>query len=108
MGYKPPYFSQVVKGDAPTGDTFIDKMCSAFGFTFIPSSALSDSATSAPSQEAALGKMVEQLLDQADRSAAREQVRDNLMNAMYEQLRANGVKLDGLKELMDQLKSEGV
>lgn len=45
MGYKPPYFSQVVKGTAPIGDGFIDKMCSAFGVTFTTGESLSDNAT---------------------------------------------------------------
>lgn len=39
MGYKPPYFSQIVAG-ANVGDKFIDKMCASFGFRFIPSEEL--------------------------------------------------------------------
>lgn len=40
MGFKPPYFSQIV-GGLNIGDRFIDKMCSAFGLRFPPDPDLS-------------------------------------------------------------------
>lgn len=54
MGYKPPYFSQVLskmeEGGTP-GDAFIDRMSSAFGVPFIGSATLPVDAAQAVSPE---------------------------------------------------------
>ena len=79
MGYKAPYFSQVIKGTAALGDGFIDRMCSAFGLTFIPAGALSDNATTQRGTVTVDAKAFSDLLEQV-------KTQTRLLNAVLDRL----------------------